>query len=262
MLRALNHADSSIPSFRLRRLHARIDASHALLFLEPRRLHIVADCCTFVSPFGAYGTLQDVINVRGGVSELVSAWCAIELLRCLEVLHSASILHNDVKPDNVLLRLGGAEWSEWDASGWWPDRGLLLIDYGESIDLAEYHPGAVFVGDVHTANFRCVPMLSNAPWRWQPDTFGALGCIHALLHGSWMRVEVGANGRWRCATPWKRYFAEFWPPLFDVLLNQSGAECVPLAPLRATIERWLARPDRALLLRKEMLELTLKLASG
>jgi checkpoint serine/threonine-protein kinase len=247
----------------LKRLHARINASHAPLYLLPLRLHILADCCIFVSPFGTHGTLQDVINVRGGVSELVAAFYAIELLRCIEWLHDLHVLHFDVKPDNVLLRLGGEQWGHWTASGWWPERGVQLIDFGESFDLADYPHDAVFVGDSATDFFSCVPMLGGAPWRWQPDTFGVLSCVHALLHGSYMSVDLDQrSGRWHCCTPWKRYHAvDVWRPMFDELLNAKGAERVPLAPLREQLEQWLGRKDRAATMRKELLELTIKLAS-
>ena len=248
----------------LQRLHGRIDAAHAPLFLKPLRLHILADCCIFVSPFCSHGTLQDAINTRGGLSELLAAFFSIELLRCLEVLHDAHIAHGDVKPDNILLRLGGGgeAWTEWEPGcNWWRDWGLTLIDWGESIDLRDYPAGSVFVGDAGTKHFSCIPMQTGAPWRWQQDAYSALGCIHAMLHGSYMDVERADDGRWRCRTPLKRYWAlDIWAPLFDTLLNLADAEAAPLSSLRATLEQFLGHSGRARVMRKELLELTVKVA--
>ena len=250
----------------LRRLLSRLPSPHlSVLFLDPLALHVATDCTVLVSAFLPHGSLLDASNQRGCMSELTAAYVGIELLRCLETLHAARILHLDIKPDNVLLRLGGREWTEWapdSRGGDWGARGVSLIDFGCAIDLADYAADVSFAGSGGTEIFSCTEMVSGAPWRHQPDAYGACACLHACLYGAWMEVERSpTTGRWRCCSPLKRHWCtELWQSVYDRLLNSSVEQPPPLAAIRADLEAFLSRPDRASAMRKQLLHLCLALS--
>lgn len=249
----------------LRRLLARLPSPHlSVLFLQPVALHAARDCTVLISAFLPHGSLLDASNQRGCMSELTSAYVAIELLRCLETLHAARILHLDVKPDNVLLRLGGREWTEWaadTAGGDWGCRGVSLIDFGCAMDLADHPPEVTFVGSGGTQIFSCPDMVAGTPWRHQPDAYGACACIHACLYGAWMEVEKGPGGRWRCCSPLKRHWCvPLWEGVYDRLLNCGAETPPPLACIRADLVVFLSRRDRAREMRRQLLHLCLALS--
>ena len=254
----------------LRRIAERVPQSERQLFLQARRLHMAGPLSVLVAAFGPHGTLQDGVNAmlasdRGGMHESLAMYFTVELLRSLEVLHAAAFIHGDIKPDNVLLRIGGSQWEEWSPSrpGTWRERGVALIDFGRSIDLTAHAPGAAFMGDCGTENFRCVEMLSGKPWTFQADTFGALGCVHAMLFGTYLEVDFDeAANRWRRREPLKRYWrTELWEPLFDELLNVPSCQQQPeLRRFRAAFEEYLAAPARAAEVRSKLMELTIAMS--
>ena len=102
----------------------------------------------------------DVINVYKicgrSVDEALVMYYAIEMLRIVEGIHKAGIIHGDIKPDNFLLRAEEQRgdgtmgpWSNWAAEGaaGWSKRGLLLIDFGRSLDRGLYPRDTAFSGD-------------------------------------------------------------------------------------------------------------------
>ena len=274
-LKVVRPPDSAAASWEfvvLRRVAERVPASKRQLFLQARRLHMAGPLAVLVTAFGPHGTLQDAVNAllgsnQGCMHESLAMYLTVELLRALEVLHAASFIHGDVKPDNVLLRLGGSQWEEWTPSrpGTWRERGIALIDFGRSIDLTAHAPGAAFMGDSGTENFRCVEMLSDKPWTFQADTFGVLGCVHVMLFGAYMEVDFdkGAS-RWRRREPLKRYMrTKLWEPLFDALLNVPSCQQQPeLRRFRAAFEEHLAAPARAAEVRSEFMKLTITMADA
>ena len=69
------------------------------------------------------------------------------MLRLVHCMHSAEVLHADLKPDNLLLRLGtAADLQQWQAGsqGAWQHFGLAVIDFGRSMDLTLLSSGTVF----------------------------------------------------------------------------------------------------------------------
>ena len=69
------------------------------------------------------------------------------MLRLVHCMHSAEVLHADLKPDNLLLRLGtAADLQQWQAGsqGAWQHFGLAVIDFGRSMDLSLLTPGTIF----------------------------------------------------------------------------------------------------------------------
>jgi len=187
-------------------------------FLDPYALTIGPGASIMEMPRGAHGSLQDVLNVylKKGErpEEVVVARITVVLMHILFDLHAAHVLHNDIKPDNVLIRFGD------DGDG----VGLQLIDFGRSVDLELLPPGSVMCGDCGTEAFRCVEMREERPWLWQADAYGAAGVVHCLLFGNYMEVErvMNAEGSTylRIKSAFRRYWqGEMWDIVFNKLLN-------------------------------------------
>ena len=106
-----------------------------------------------VQPLAA-GTLQQLIDAhhRKGepVRELCALFLAASLLRAVHALHQADVLHADVRPDNIALRLDSSSSLDSNASitddAGWAAHGVSLLDLGRAIDLRLYDKGTVFVG--------------------------------------------------------------------------------------------------------------------
>jgi checkpoint serine/threonine-protein kinase len=243
-----------------KRLAGRIDPSHAEGVVQPSALHLVgggdavrgsdAAVGVLIMPFGDHGTLQDVLNsyLRVGkqMDELLVIYYAIELLRVVESLHLAGVIHADIKPDNLLVRNGGDDWCDWTAvrPGSWKQKGLSLIDFGLAVDLGMYDWRTVFVGDCGTEGFRCSEMVEGKPWTWQADTHQIAATVHALLFGKYMQVHqvlTDDDGfKYRPRESLKRWWkTEMWEIFFEVLLNFPTLDFKsppPLGDLRRMFE--------------------------
>ncbi|ETP47618.1 BUB protein kinase [Phytophthora nicotianae P10297] len=159
---------------------------------------------------GHVGTLFDVLNCykQWGTTfpEVLAVYYGIKMLRCIELLHSANVLHGDIKPDNWLMIPGNPS-SELELISQEPKPDkvyqagdLYLIDYGRSIDLSFYPDGTVFRGSCHAKGFQCVEMLTQRPWTYQIDTFAFCGTMHCMLFGEYMEVKPKRNAKG--ATHW------------------------------------------------------------
>lgn len=243
-----------------KRLAGRIDPLHAAGVVQPSALHLVggadvvkgsdAEIGVLIMPFGDHGTLQDVLNsyLRVGkqMDELIVMYYAIELLRVVESLHLAGVVHADIKPDNLLVRNGGDNWCDWAVTrpGSWKLKGLSLIDFGLAIDLGMYDWQTVFVGDCGTEGFRCSEMIEGKPWTWQADMHQIAATVHALLFGKYMQVHkvlTDFDGfKYRPRESLKRWWrTELWEIFFEVLLNFPTLDFKsppPLGDLRRMFE--------------------------
>lgn len=234
------------------RLNDRLSAWDAPAVVQPLALHLVggddaraANVGVVVMPFGEHGTLQDVLNsyLRVGkhMDETLVMYYAVELLRLVENVHAAGVLHADVKPDNLLVRNGGDDWCDWAAHrpGSWKQKGLALIDLGRAVDLAEFPPDAVFVGDVNTEGFRCAEMIEGRPWTFQCDAHQVAATVYALLYGRYMTVDRRGDG-YRQREPLRRYWrTDLWEAFFSTLLNvptRAIHDPPPLGNLRRLFE--------------------------
>lgn len=200
----------------------RVPDNRRTSFLDPYALTIGPGASIMEMPRGTHGSLQDVLNVylKKGErpEEMVVARLSVMLMHILGDLHAALVLHNDIKPDNVLIRFGSDTGDDCDGVG------LQLIDFGRSVDLELLPPGSVMCGDCGTEAFRCVEMREERPWLWQADAYGAAGVVHCLLFGEYMEVErvVNAEGSTylRIKSAFRRYWqGEMWDIVFHKLLN-------------------------------------------
>ncbi|KJZ79073.1 hypothetical protein HIM_01224 [Hirsutella minnesotensis 3608] len=232
-------------------------------------MHIYQDEAFLFLPFHAHGTLLDVVNFfraepSGVMDEMMAMFFSIELLRTVEALHSKSLLHGDLKPDNCLFRLDptsseqplSTQWTA-DGSGGWASRGLVLIDFGRGIDMKAFSPDVEFIADWKTSAQDCAEMREGRPWTWQIDYHGLAGTIHCLLFGKYMETArcdqggLGKTGRkYKIRESLKRYWqTDLWNDCFEVLLNpgsfleaEEGGKMPVLRSMRSVRERmemWL-----------------------
>ena len=167
---------------------------------SPTALHLFHDECYLLETYLDQGTLLDLINLTKSdpqptLDEPIAMFFTIELLRSVEALHSAGILHGDLKADNCLVRLPPSTSTaeahyRADGSGGWAEKGLTLIDFGRGIDMRAFQPKVQFLADWKTGKQDCVEMRECRPWTWQVDYWGVAGVVHSLLFGKYIEDAV------------------------------------------------------------------------
>jgi serine/threonine protein kinase len=63
--------------------------------------------------------------IKNGISTAVVINIGISLLKIIEKVHDKGYCHSDIKPDNILVKMG-------DESGTGNQQKLVLIDFGEA----------------------------------------------------------------------------------------------------------------------------------
>ncbi|KAJ4981953.1 hypothetical protein NE237_032790 [Protea cynaroides] len=249
-----------------RQLDNRIVDKERPSFGFAQRVHVFSDYSVLVCDYLGQGTLQDAINsyiVTGHkMDEELCIYYTIEMLHMLEILHSASIIHGDFKPDNLLMRYARNELIEegfCSRTGAWCDQGLCLVDWGRGMDLSLFPDGTVFKGDCRTSGFCCVEMQENKPWRFQVDTYGLCVIVHMMLHGSYMEIQkVSSDGSYiyQPKSSLKRYWnVELWKKLFTELLNMDSGDDHKkvLRSLRASFEDYMCSNPQLIKKLKQLL---------
>ena len=222
-------------------------------------MHLFADECYLIEEYRDQGTLLDLINAAkndpssststamcssysssasttasGIMDESLVIFFTVELLRTVEGLHSAGLLHGDLKADNCLLRLDPAtDWStryKADGSGGWSHKGISLIDFGRGIDMRVFRPDVGFVADWPTGPEDCIEMREDRLWTYQVDYHGLAAIVHTMLFGKYIET-TNKTGRYRPTERFKRYWqVELWTDLFDLLLNSSSSSYPHVLP--------------------------------
>ncbi|EGZ23889.1 hypothetical protein PHYSODRAFT_296145 [Phytophthora sojae] len=182
--------------------------------------------------------------------EVLAVYYGIRMLRCIELLHGAHVLHGDIKPDNWLMTPGNPSLDlpknlqELHDDEDIQAGDLYLIDYGRSIDLTLYPDRTVFRGNCHVKGFQSVEMLTQRPWTYQIDTFAFCGTMHCMLFGEYMEVKPRRSAKgstyWEIVKPFKRYWqVDMWKDFFHALLNVRSCSDQPsLNDLRKRLENY------------------------
>lgn len=164
-------------------------------------------------PLGSLLDLANQVKRKTGkhMQECLVFYFSIEMLTIIEALHSAKIIHADIKPDNFLVQLS-------------PDNinlELQLIDFGCSIDMSLYPPNASFTKQVTTENFICCEMKEGKPWNYHTDLFCIAASTHVLLFDKYLEVQRQFDA-WTIKEKLPRYMnRDVWTKFFNILLNQQ-----------------------------------------
>ena len=258
----------------LRRIHRTLPAPLTRSIVTPHALYAFRDESHLLLELCPHGSLLDAVNRAGpaGISqqgacldELLVFFFTIELLRFLEGMHTAGLIHGDLKIDNCLLRLeelpGGASSLssiyQPAGEGGWKYRGVKVIDFGRTIDTSLFpaHHSQQFIADWPTDDRDCFEIREGRPWTYQTDYFGLAGIVYCMLFGRYIEASsvthapdsTDSEPIYKIATPFKRYWqTDILTRLFDVLLNpcrvrqdRSLPICEELGSMRVEMERWL-----------------------
>uniref|UniRef100_A0A182MW15 non-specific serine/threonine protein kinase n=1 Tax=Anopheles culicifacies TaxID=139723 RepID=A0A182MW15_9DIPT len=115
------------------------------------------------------GELQTLIDEQGQLTEQTTRFCMREILRALQHMHSKSIAHLDLKPQNILL------------AGKTVDDGLKLCDFGIARFIAEKNKIYEING---TPDYVAPEVLHFDPLSLQTDIWSIGVVAYVLLTGT------------------------------------------------------------------------------
>ncbi|XP_077592240.1 mitotic checkpoint serine/threonine-protein kinase BUB1-like [Stigmatopora nigra] len=227
-------------------LDRRLGPSARRMFGRIRSAHVFTDGSVLVAELHGYGTLLNVVNLYKNLGDKVMPqplvmYFTVCMLRMLEELHAARLIHADVKPDNFVLGQRFVENDDFESEN--PEHGLVLVDFGQSVDMELFPEGAAFTAKCLTSGFQCPQMLAGKPWSYQADMFGVAATAHVLLFGTYMQ-PTEEDGVWMPRAAFRRNpHADTWCHFFLTLLNVSACRPAPetLADLRRRLSDVLRR---------------------
>jgi serine/threonine protein kinase len=172
--------------------------------------HHFAGQSALLTCFNENGTVANLMDAwkssQDGVPEELCVFYAVELLRVVEALHTARVLHNDITPENVLL--------SHDASNMPDKQSLQLIDFSCAIDLTEFGGQAVFTG-AGRCSVMCPQMRREESWTFQQDYFGIVNFCHLLIFGTPLASSGDVS---KMKNGWQTVM---WEEFFGSLLKQG-----------------------------------------
>ncbi len=136
--------------------------------ITPRRLAAGGHGIIFSQEYAERGSLMDYLTHNGVLAETVARWIAVNLLEAIDVVHRHGIIHNDLKPDNILFTADGE---------------IRLIDFGIAFDMntrdSELTPGV----PVGTSGYMAPELQKGAFPSPESDIFSAGVVLAQMLSG-------------------------------------------------------------------------------
>uniref|UniRef100_UPI00358F1D01 uncharacterized protein isoform X3 n=1 Tax=Myxine glutinosa TaxID=7769 RepID=UPI00358F1D01 len=227
------------------KLAQRLAPTDLPIFMSVHSAHMFSKGSVLVGDMYNFGSLLDVANWLKNQDivkkQLLSMYFAVLVMYAVERLHKDGIIHADIKPDNFLLAerfsKNAGDLDDLVSSG------LVLLDFGQSIDLQLFQLGTRFRGSSKTQSFCCPEMLHDQPWTIQPDLFAVASTVHCLLFGEYMKVQHDGN-TWRICCAFKRWHKKQWQQFFHDLLNTGRGQSNTLYNLRTLLTNTLKTEAR------------------
>lgn len=219
---------------------------------RPLALYLWRDAHALAMPkYGA--SLADALRAeRPG--QPTALFLALGILESLATLHSAGILHCDIKPDNFVLRYPTRPASRPDddprrlaADGF----GLVLVDLGRAVDLRAHEPTTRFASrKTHVDEYEWPPAKhGRTAWRYQIDAYATGVLLFALACA---RLPPQTPHRRAACLP-RGWNSTFWLNTVDALLAATPAALEDhVQPAEAALQDAL-RPRHSL--RDDLLQL-------
>lgn len=188
---------------------------------------------TFESKALSYGTLWKLSeyykNNDEEINGLVLTAIGIQLADIIKRIHEMKIVHCGVNPKSLAI----VSCLNYDM----PIEQLLqkplikLVDWKNALDMRNQPVDKVFNGRIRT-EWDCIEMVTRKPWTYQPDFFGYVLTIYALMFNESMST-TRENGRYRPVKSIKRRMEcrSTWTYIFDKFLNIEDCNSLPSWPL-------------------------------
>ncbi|EDQ90356.1 uncharacterized protein MONBRDRAFT_32082 [Monosiga brevicollis MX1] len=241
----LKQTQSSYEAVVTRRLlsHVEQDRRLSLCYGVTERAFQFADGLVLCCRASDEGTLQDVVqlaaNSPAGLDETLAIYYAVELLRAVEGMHGAGVVHGSLQPSNIYLRNDAEDEDGWqkewraDGSNGWADRGLLLANFTAAFSTVDENQVRSLVPFFSALQ----KQLRRPALGLDLDYLGLANTMHWLLYGTEMSLALTEDG-FMPATPFKAAWVQpLWQRFFHELINNTA---VDLKSLRLQFEQHLA----------------------
>ncbi|XP_029454371.1 mitotic checkpoint serine/threonine-protein kinase BUB1 beta [Rhinatrema bivittatum] len=168
-------------------------------------------------------TCNSILGIIGDVtlSQNVVMVLAYHLLRLVEKLHTAEIIHGNLYPQTLFLVDGIPEILACDKN----TSILKLVDFSHSVDM-KLQPSASLSDFPVAETEQAQQILSEQSSPYQVDLLGIAQIVHLLLHGEHLQVHQ-EDYKWKLNQTVPKYASsELWARFFERILNTEGASTV------------------------------------
>ncbi|XP_030069564.1 mitotic checkpoint serine/threonine-protein kinase BUB1 beta [Microcaecilia unicolor] len=146
---------------------------------------------------------------------------ASHLLRLIEQLHTAEIVHGNLHPGIIFLGNGTGDILSYNKN----TTILKLVDFTHSVDM-RLHPLSSFNGFPIIVTEQAQQILSEGSSPYQVDLLGIAEIVHLLLFGEQLQVHQ-EDFKWKLSKIIPKYLnSELWTRFFEMILNTDGKSTV------------------------------------